>query len=68
MSLFDHGEHETFKLSVHASLGTLALACLGYNTIAFLRRGERHLAANAVFYAALVALEARKVGHHLEPR
>jgi hypothetical protein len=63
-SLFDRGSQEGLKLAAHASLGTLALACLAYNAIAFVRRGDRHLAANTVLYAVLVALEVRKVGHH----
>jgi hypothetical protein len=62
--IFDKGSHEGIKLTVHAALGALALLACGYNSIALLRRGERHLAANAVVYGALVALEVRKVGHH----
>lgn len=64
--IFDSGDREGLKLSVHGALGLLALTCLGYNAIAFCRRGEQHLAVNAVLYAALVALEVRKVQHHAQ--
>lgn len=64
MKLFESGHCEGLKLATHGSLGLLALVCLGYNAIAFYRRGERHLATNTVLYAALVAIEARKVRHH----
>lgn len=68
MSLFQNGEAETLKLSVHASLGALAGLCCLYNLAAFAIRRESHLAVNVALYGALVALEARKVSHHMESR
>jgi hypothetical protein len=66
VSVFDSGRCEPLKLSVHAALGSLALLCLGYNSLAFLRRRERHLAMNVLLYGSLLALETRKVRHHRE--
>lgn len=68
MSLFQSGSHEPLKLAVHGSLGALAGVCLAYNAVAFLLRRERHLAVNVVLYGALVAIESRKVRHHMESR
>jgi hypothetical protein len=46
------------------ALGVAAL-CGIYNAAAWLSRRERHLAVNAVLYAALVVFERRHVAHHL---
>ena len=64
MSLFDSGECEALKCSVHASLGLFGLLCLGYNAIAYVRRGQAHLGVNTVVYAALVAYEVAKTRTH----
>lgn len=64
MSIFDNGQCEGVKLTVHAALGAIALVCLGYNAISFVRRFEKHLALNVVMYGALVWMERRKVSHH----
>ena len=64
MSVFRSGESETLKGSVHGALGLLALVCVGYNAIAWSLRREPHLAVNVGLYGLLVALEAKKVGHH----
>lgn len=64
MSLFDSGSHETLKGDVHAALGALALLCVGYNAIAFCKRGEPHLAVNVALYGALAAYELEMVAHH----
>ena len=59
------GNCEELKLGVHAlALGVAAL-CGVYNAAAWLSRRERHLAVNAVMYAALVAFEQRHVLHHI---
>lgn len=63
--LLNSGEHETLKGSVHAALGLLAGVCAAYNVLAWAKRRETHLAVNAAIYGALVALECRKVAHHL---
>ncbi len=60
------GEHEDVKAGVHIALGTLALMCVAYNTAAWLTRREKHLAFNAVIYAALLGLELQQVRRHLE--
>jgi hypothetical protein len=36
-----------------------------YNVAAWMRRRERHLAINALVYAALTAWEQQHVAHHL---
>lgn len=59
-------EHEGLKATVHIALGTLAFACVAYNTAAWLTRREKHLAFNAVIYAALLGLEWQQVRRHLE--
>jgi hypothetical protein len=58
------GEAETIKGGVHAAVGVLALVCGVYNAAAWVRRGERHLGVNAVFYAGLAIWEACHVRHH----
>jgi hypothetical protein len=68
VKLFDAGSCEELKLTAHASLGLLAGLCLAYNVTAFIRRGERHLAVNAVVYGALVAYEWQKANSHRMPR
>ena len=45
-------------------LGVAAL-CGAYNAAAWLSRRERHLAINAVLYAALIAFEQQHVSHHI---
>lgn len=64
MSLLDGGEAEGLKRAVHGSLGALAVVCLAYNALAWAKRRDRHLAVNVALYAALVAVEVRKVQHH----
>lgn len=64
MTFFQSGQSERVKLAVHAASGALAVACCGYNLIAFCFRRERHLAINTALYASIVAIEANKVVHH----
>jgi len=59
------GNCERLKLGVHATALGLAALCGLYNAAAWLSRRERHLALNAVMYAALVAIEQRHVAHHI---
>jgi hypothetical protein len=59
------GNCEELKLGVHATALSLAALCGLYNAAAWLSRRERHLALNAVMYAALVAVEQRHVAHHI---
>lgn len=59
------GNCEELKLGVHALALGIAALCGAYNAAAWLSRRERHLAFNAVMYAALVAFEQRHVAHHI---
>jgi len=65
LTVLDCGSYETLKLGVHAATLGLAVVMGAYNAAAFLRRREHHLAANAVLYTALIALEYHHVAHHL---
>lgn len=58
------GNCEELKLGVHAMALALAALCGAYNTAAWLSRRERHLAINAMLYAALIAFEHQHVTHH----
>jgi hypothetical protein len=60
------GNCEPLKLGVHAGAFGLAAVMGLYNAAAWLSRRERHLAVNAVLYAALTAWETEHVRHHLE--
>src|SRR6266853_3131608 len=64
-TVLDCGSYETLKLGVHAATLGLAVVMGAYNAAAWLRRREHHLAANAVLYTALIALEYHHVAHHL---
>lgn len=59
------GNCERLKLGVHAAALGIATLCGVYNAAAWLSRRDRHLAINAVLYAALVAFEQRHVVHHI---
>jgi hypothetical protein len=59
------GSCERLKAATHGvALGT-ALLCATYNFAAWIVRRQRHLAINALVYAAAVAWEAEHVQHHL---
>jgi hypothetical protein len=66
LKLFHSGEAEPLKIAVHGSLMALTAVCCLYNLAAFALRRKGHLAVNVALYGALVALEARKVRHHME--
>ena len=59
------GSYEEIKVAVHAGALALAVVMGVYNAAAWLSRRQRHLAINAVLYAALTAWEQRHVVHHL---
>jgi hypothetical protein len=59
------GNCEELKLGVHGLTLGLATICGLYNAAAWLSRREKHLAVNAVLYAALIAFEQRHVAHHI---
>ena len=64
LTVLDCGSYEALKLGVHAATLGLAVVMGAYNAAAWLRRREQHLAANAVLYTALIALEYHHVAHH----
>ena len=65
LPILDVGSCEPLKASIHAvALGLAALMGV-YNTAAWLRRRQRHLAFNAVIYLAAAFWEQRHVAHHL---
>lgn len=68
MTFFDHGSHEGLKGGTHIALGTLAAVCFAYNGLAWLLRGESHLARNIVVYGVLLAYEAETVRRHRAAR
>ncbi len=59
------GNCEPLKLGVHGMALGLAALCGLYNAAAWLSRRDRHLAVNAVLYAALIAFEQQHVAHHI---
>jgi hypothetical protein len=63
--LLDHGKCEPFKAGVHGAGLVLAALCALYNTAAWLKRRERHLAVNAIVYTAAVWVERCHVVEHL---
>ena len=65
LNVLQCGECETLKASVHGSALALSALMGLYNTAAWLRRRDAHLAINAVLYVALVAWEQKHVVHHL---
>ena len=63
--VLDSGRCEPLKMAVHAVLlGTMAV-CAAYNSAAWLKRRERHLAINAVLYTAGMWWERCHVMHHV---
>jgi hypothetical protein len=65
MKVLKCGNCEELKLGVHAMALGLAALCGAYNAAAWLSRRERHLAVNAMLYAALIAFEHQHVTHHI---
>jgi hypothetical protein len=59
------GNCEPLKLGVHGLALGIAALCGAYNAAAWLTRREKHLAVNAVLYAALMVFEQRHVAHHV---
>ena len=59
------GESEPIKAAVHIGLFSLAAMCLGYNSLAWSARKERHLLINIFIYGALAAYEGEQIRHHL---
>lgn len=61
------GNCEPLKAAFHGAALVLAGVMGAYNTAAWLRRRQSHLAINAVIYLAAAAWEQRHVAHHLYP-
>jgi hypothetical protein len=59
------GNCEPLKAAFHGLAMVLAATMGAYNTAAWIRRRESHLAFNAVIYTAAVFWEQRHVAHHL---
>ena len=65
VKVLDSGKCEPLKAAVHGVLLATAAVCAAYNTAAWLRRRQRHLAINAVVYTTAVLWERCHVSHHL---
>ncbi len=63
--MLDNGECEPAKAAVHGVLMATVAVCAAYNTAAWLKRRETHLAINAIVYSAAVWWERCHIVHHL---
>ena len=63
--MLDCGRCEPLKAAVHGVVLAAVAVCAVYNTAAWLKRRQRHLAINAVLYSAAVWWEHSHVMHHL---
>ena len=63
--LLDNGECEPAKAAVHGVLMATVAVCAAYNTAAWIKRRQTHLAINAILYSAAVWWERCHVMHHL---
>ena len=61
------GNCEPLKAAFHGVALVLAGVMGAYNTAAWMRRRQSHLAINAVIYLAAAFWEQRHVAHHLYP-
>jgi hypothetical protein len=63
--MLDNGRCEPMKAGVHGLLLATVAVCAVYNTAAWCKRRQRHLAINAVIYSAAMWWERSHVMHHL---
>lgn len=63
--ILDSGTCEPFKAGVHGVVLALAATCALYNTAAWIKRRQSHLAVNAVLYWTMTFWERCHVVHHL---
>lgn len=63
--MLDCGRCEPLKAAVHGVVLAAVAVCALYNSAAWLKRRQRHLAINAVIYSAAVWWEHSHVMHHL---
>lgn len=65
INMLNNGECEPAKAVVHAVLMATVGLCAAYNTAAWIKRRQTHLAINAVVYTAAVWWEHCHIVHHL---
>jgi hypothetical protein len=65
MVVLDSGRCEPLKATVHGVLLATAAVCWAYNTAAWIKRRQRHLAVNAIVYTVAILWERRLIAHHL---
>jgi hypothetical protein len=65
--MLDNGRCEPLKAAVHGVLLATVCLCAAYNSAAWLKRRQRHLAINAIIYISAAWWERCHVVHHLEP-
>ena len=63
--MLDNGQCEPAKAAVHAVLMATVALCAAYNTAAWLKRRQTHLAINAILYSAAIWWERCHIVHHL---
>jgi hypothetical protein len=66
-TLLDNGQCEPLKAAVHGVLFATVCLCAAYNTAAWLKRRQGHLAINAVVYLTAACWERGHIVHHLKP-
>jgi hypothetical protein len=67
LEVLDSGRCEPLKAAVHGVLLATMAVCAAYNSAAWVKRRQRHLAINAILYTAGVWWERCHVVHHLAP-
>ena len=65
INMLNNGECEPAKAAVHGVLMATVALCAAYNTAAWIKRRQTHLAINAVVYTAAVWWERCHIVHHL---
>jgi hypothetical protein len=65
LPILDVGSCEPLKAAIHGAALSLAALMCAYNTAAWWRRRQRHLAVNAILYIAATVWEQRQVAHHM---
>jgi hypothetical protein len=65
LNMLNNGECEPAKAAVHAVLMATVALCAAYNTAAWVKRRQKHLAVNAVLYTAAVWWERCHIVHHV---
>ncbi len=66
-AMLDNGQCEPLKAAVHGVLFATVCLCAAYNTAAWLKRRQRHLAINAIIYIGAACWERSHIVHHLQP-